>query len=75
MTLADSPVFLNHRKYRVALKHKSSDSYDSKKRSAQDAHLAERKKVASDTARARKCAVNAHFIISSNVATPSYLES
>ena len=48
------PLFLIHRKYLVVVKRESVASYESKKPSGQDAHLADKKLVVNDTARARR---------------------
>ena len=47
-------VFLLYRKYRVAIKCESDDSYRTKSPAGQDAHLAEWKIAVNGTARARR---------------------
>ena len=60
------PSFLIHRKDLVVVKRKSTASYESKKPSGQDAHLADKKLVVNDTARARRISQARFFVHVSN---------
>ena len=56
-------IFLIHRKDLVVVKRKSTASYESKKPSGQDAHLADKKLVVNDTARARRISQARFFVM------------
>ena len=56
--------FLIHRKDFVVVKRESAASYESKKPSGQDAHLADKKLVVNDTARARRISQARFFVLS-----------
>ena len=56
-------VFLIHRKDLVVVKRESVASYESKKPSGQDAHLADKKLVVNDTARARRISQASFFVL------------
>ena len=55
-------LFLIHRKYLVVVKRESVASYESKKPSGQDAHLADKKLVVNDTTRARRISQARFFV-------------
>ena len=55
-------LFLIHRKDLVVVKRESVASYESKKPSGQDAHLADKKLVVNDTARARRISQARFFV-------------
>ena len=56
-------IFLIHRKDLVVVKRESVASYESKKPSGQDAHLADKKLVVNDTARARRISQARFFVL------------
>ena len=56
-------AFLIHRKDLVVVKRESVASYESKKPSGQDAHLADKKLVVNDTARARRISQARFFVL------------
>ena len=55
-------AFLIHRKDLAVVKRESAASYESKKPSGQDAHLADKKLVVNDTARARRISQARFFV-------------
>ena len=62
-------VFLIHRKDFVVVKRESVASYESKKPSGQDAHLADKKLVVNDTARARRISQARFFVLCTNISS------
>ena len=67
-------TFLIHRKDFVAVKCESVVSYESKKPSGQDAHLADKKLVVNDTTRARGISQARLFVLDFHLAVVSFIE-
>ena len=63
MQIVYEPAFLIHRKDLAVVKRESVTSYESKKPSGQDAHLADKKLVVNDTARARRISQARFFVL------------
>ena len=63
MQIVYEPAFLIHKKDLVVIKRESVASYESKKPSGQDAHLADKKLVVNDTARARRISQARFFVL------------